>query len=82
MKYECFLNIYFLRYRKKHCLYYKHKAVNACLERIFAPKREDVLGGWRKLYGRNLRDLYPALNIVTFITLQVIKRMQSFSGKS
>lgn len=68
--------------QKKHCLYYKHKAVNACLERIFAPKREDVLGGWRKLYGRNLRDLYPALNIVTFITLQVIKRMQSFSGKS
>jgi hypothetical protein len=35
--------------QKKHCLHYKHKAVNVCLDRIFAPKRGDALGGWRKL---------------------------------
>jgi hypothetical protein len=49
MKYECFINIYFLPYRK-HIVYITNNAVITCFEGIFAPKRKDALGSWRKLY--------------------------------
>jgi hypothetical protein len=29
------------------------------LRRIFGPKRDEVMRGWRKLYNEELRDLYP-----------------------
>jgi hypothetical protein len=28
------------------------------LRRIFGPKRDEVMGGWRKLHNKELRDLY------------------------
>jgi hypothetical protein len=31
---------------------------NWVLRRIFAPKRDDVTGGWRKLYNEELHNLY------------------------
>jgi hypothetical protein len=28
------------------------------LKRIFGPRRDEVMGGWRKLHSGELRDLY------------------------
>jgi hypothetical protein len=33
---------------------------NRVLRRIFGPKRDDVMGGWRKLHNEELRDLICA----------------------
>jgi hypothetical protein len=32
---------------------------NRVLRRIFGPKRDEVMGGWRKLHNEELRNLYP-----------------------
>jgi len=34
-----------------------------CSSRIFGPKREEVMGGWRKLRKSELHKLYSSLNI-------------------
>jgi hypothetical protein len=34
------------------------------LRRIFGPKRDDVMGGWRKLYNEELHNLYSSPNII------------------
>jgi len=36
---------------------------NRVLRRIFAPKREEVTGEWRKLHHEELNDLYYSPNI-------------------
>jgi hypothetical protein len=35
--------------------------------RIFGPKRDDVIGEWRKLHNEELHDLYSSSNIVRVI---------------
>ena len=37
---------------------------NRVLRRIFGPKRDEVIGEWRKLHNEELSDLYSLLNIV------------------
>jgi hypothetical protein len=37
---------------------------NRVLRRIFGPKRDEVMGGWRKLHNEELRDLYSSLIII------------------
>jgi hypothetical protein len=37
---------------------------NRVLRRIFGPKRDEMTGGWRKLYNEELHDLYSSLNII------------------
>jgi hypothetical protein len=34
------------------------------LRRIFRPKRNEVMGGWRKLHNEELHDLYSSPNII------------------
>jgi len=34
------------------------------LRGVFGPKRDDVIGEWRKLYNKELKDLYSSPNIV------------------
>jgi hypothetical protein len=36
---------------------------NRVLKKIFEPKREEVVGGWRRLYNEELRNLCALLNI-------------------
>jgi hypothetical protein len=36
---------------------------NRVLRRIFGPKRDEVIGGWRKLQNEEIRNLYPSLII-------------------
>jgi hypothetical protein len=37
---------------------------NRALRRIFGPKRDEVIGEWRKLHNEELNDLYCSTNIV------------------
>jgi hypothetical protein len=40
---------------------------NRVLRRIFGPKEEEVAGGWRRLYNKELHNLYTSPNITTVI---------------
>jgi hypothetical protein len=37
------------------------------LRRIFGPKRNEVMGEWRKLHNEELRDLYSSPSIIRII---------------
>jgi hypothetical protein len=37
------------------------------LRRIFVPKREEVAGGWRRLYNEELHKLYASPNIIRVV---------------
>jgi hypothetical protein len=37
------------------------------LRRIFGPKRDEVTGGWRKLYNEELHKLYSSPSIIRMI---------------
>jgi hypothetical protein len=38
---------------------------NRVLRRIFGPKRDEVMGEWRKLHNKELHDLYSSPSILT-----------------
>jgi hypothetical protein len=40
---------------------------NRVLRRIFGPKRDEVMGEWRKLHNEELHDLYSSPSIITII---------------
>jgi PAS domain-containing protein len=40
---------------------------NRALRRIFGPKRDEVMGRWRKLHNEELRDLYSLPSIIRMI---------------
>jgi hypothetical protein len=40
---------------------------NRLLRRIFGPKRDDVMGDWRKLHNEELHNLYSSPNIIRMI---------------
>jgi hypothetical protein len=40
---------------------------NRVLRRIFGPKRDEVTGGWMKLYNEELHDLYSSPSIIRMI---------------
>jgi len=46
---------------------------NRELRRIFGPKGEEVVGGWRRLRNEELRNLYCSPNIIRVI---ISKRMR------
>jgi hypothetical protein len=41
---------------------------NRVLRRIFGPKRDEVTGEWRKLYNKELHDLYSSPSIIRIIS--------------
>jgi hypothetical protein len=41
---------------------------NRVLRRIFAPKRDEVMGNWRKLHNEEFHNLYSSPNIIRMIT--------------
>jgi hypothetical protein len=40
---------------------------NRVLKRIFGWKRDEMIGGWRKLHNEDLRDLYSLSSIIRII---------------
>jgi hypothetical protein len=50
--------------RKKHRL---RLFENRVLRRLFAPKKDEVTGEWRKFRNQELNDLYSLVNIVWVI---------------
>jgi hypothetical protein len=40
---------------------------NRLLRRIFGPKRNDVMGDWRKLHNEELHNMYSSPNIIRMI---------------
>ena len=40
---------------------------NRVLRRVFGPKRDEVIGEWRKLHNEELRGLYSLPNIVRVV---------------
>jgi hypothetical protein len=43
---------------------------NRLLRRIFVPKRDEVMGEWRKLHNKELHDLYSSPSIIRIIKSQ------------
>jgi hypothetical protein len=41
--------------------------LNRVLRRIFGPKREEVVGGWRRLHNEELHNLYASPDIIRVI---------------
>jgi hypothetical protein len=44
--------------------------LNRVPRRIFGPKRAEVVGGWRKLHNKELRDLYSSPRVIRIIKLR------------
>jgi hypothetical protein len=55
---------WFLTLREEHRL---RVFENRVLRRIFRPKRDEVMGEWRKLHNKELRDLYSLPSIIRII---------------
>jgi hypothetical protein len=43
---------------------------NRMLKRVFRPKREEAIGGWRKLHNEELHNLYSSPSIIRMIKLR------------
>jgi hypothetical protein len=46
---------------------------NKVLRRIFGPKRDEVMGGWRKLPDNELHDLFSSPSIIRMIKSRRIR---------
>jgi hypothetical protein len=40
---------------------------NRVLRRIFGPKRDEVMGEWRKLHSEELHDLYSSPSVIRIV---------------
>jgi hypothetical protein len=56
--------IWSLTLREEHIL---RVFENRVLRRIFGPKRDEVMGEWRKLHNEELRNLYSLPSIIRII---------------
>jgi hypothetical protein len=43
------------------------------LRRILGPKREEVVGGWRRLHNEELHNLYSSPNIIWVIKTRMMR---------
>jgi hypothetical protein len=56
---------------------------NRVLRRIFGPKRDEVVGGWRKLHNEELRNSSPNIIIIIIINCKwVFTRWQWYNNKT
>jgi hypothetical protein len=44
------------------------------LRRIFGPKRDEVIGGWRKLHDEELHKLFSSTNVIRMIKSRRMRR--------
>jgi hypothetical protein len=48
---------------------------NRMLRRIFGPKKEEVVGGWRRLHDEVLHNLYTSPNIIRMVKSRRVRGM-------
>jgi hypothetical protein len=48
---------------------------NRVLGRIFGPKREEVVGGWRRLHNEELHNLFASSDIIRSIKSRRMRRV-------
>jgi hypothetical protein len=58
-----------LTLREEHRLRVFEKKV---LQRIFGPKRDEMIGGWRKLHNEELHNLYSSPSIIRMMKSSMI----------
>jgi hypothetical protein len=46
---------------------------NRVLRKTFGPKRDEMIGGWRKLHNEELRNLYGSPNIIRMMKSRVMR---------
>jgi hypothetical protein len=46
---------------------------NKVLRRIFGPRRDEVMGEWRKLHNEEINDLYSSPSIVWVIKSRIMR---------
>jgi hypothetical protein len=46
---------------------------NRVLRKIFGPKRDEVIGGWRKLYNEELHNFYCSPSIIRMIKSRTMR---------
>jgi hypothetical protein len=46
---------------------------NRVLKRIFGPKIEEVVGGWRRLHNEEFHNLFASLNIIRVIKSSMMR---------
>jgi hypothetical protein len=59
-----------VKLHSRHHRYEEHGlkvSENRVLRRILGPKRDEVIGGWRKLHNEELHNLYCSPSIITII---------------
>jgi aerobic-type carbon monoxide dehydrogenase small subunit (CoxS/CutS family) len=56
-----------------YCTKNQYLSLNRVLRRIFGRKREEVLGGWRRLHIEVLYNMYSSSNIITAIKLRLMR---------
>jgi hypothetical protein len=44
------------------------------LRRIFGPKKDEIIGGWRKLRNEELHNLYSSPNVIRMINSRRMRR--------
>jgi hypothetical protein len=54
---------------------------NRVLWRIFGPKREEVMGGWRKLHNEELHDLYSLPRIIRMVEKEAMGKTCTINGE-
>jgi hypothetical protein len=59
-----------LTFREEHRL---RVFENTVLRRIFGPKRDEIIGGWRKLHNEELHNSYSSPNIIRVIKSRSIR---------
>jgi hypothetical protein len=52
--------------------------VNRVLRRISAPKRDEIMGGWRKLHNEEFHNFSFSINIIKIITLRRMRWTRFF----
>jgi hypothetical protein len=68
-----------------YCVDYQFKYIeivfNRLLRRIFGPKRDEIIGGWRKLQNEEIHNLYSSPSIIRMITSRRINRECRANGR-
>jgi hypothetical protein len=57
----CGCEIWYFILREEHIL---RVFENGVLRRIFGPKRDEIIGSWRKMHNEELHNLYSSLNVI------------------